>query len=318
LNGLARLELRSAGTGGFAIVEIGQTADGRLVAVKRSKILSQPFGLEDEDAFDKYFNQFLLELRILSHQRLRKHSNIVNLIGILMNEPSGRPSLSLILEYSAFGTIASFLNDRPETLPIFERIDLIMQVAKGLAAIHELKICHGDVKTQNTLVFQDGEKWTVKLSDFAQSVVTAQDDSTTSPVRCPLGTRLLNAPEIRNGVAIDNALFKIGDALSTDIFSFGLLAWEVLKNGKTFIEASWIKMDGNDPDVESIESYLNSLPINGLRHLGLEFLENMCLDKQVEKRLSLVFEGALHDDPVQRRPISYLSKMLDLNQEIKE
>lgn len=317
-HGLMRLELRSAGTGGHAIVEIGRTAYGELVAVKRSKILSQPFGMQDEDAFDKHFNQLLLELRILSHRRLRKHPNIVNLIGLLMDEHSDRPSLSLILEHSAFGTIASFLDDRPEMLSVIERVDLILQIAKGLEALHELKICHGDVKTQNTLVFQNGEKWTVKLSDFGQSVVAAQDDSATSPVRCPLGTRLLNAPEIRNGVVMNNVLFNIGAALLTDIFSFGLLAWEVLKNGKTFIEASWVEDCGNDPDVESIEDFLNSLPMNGVRSRGLEFLEKMGLEKQVEKRLSMVFEGALHDNPAQRRPISCLSKMLDLSLEIEE
>jgi serine/threonine protein kinase len=315
---LLRLEVRSAGTGGYATVEIGRNADNELVAVKRSKILSQPFGLRDKAAFEHHFNQLVLELRILSHERLRKHPNVTNILGLLIDDRSVHPDLSLVLEYSAFGTLDSFLGDRPTSLLVIERVDLIQQVAKGLGAVHELKICHGDVKTRNTLVFQDGEKWIAKLSDFGQSIVSGKGDFANSPLRCPFGTRLLNAPEIRKGLFVGNSLFNIDAAMSTDTFSFGLLAWEVLKNGKSFVQSSWIEDCGNDANVESMEDYLNRLPPNHLCKEALKFLEDVQMDQQVKVHLSMVFEGTLDDNPEQRIPMSRLSEMLDLSLETQE
>lgn len=51
-------------------------------------------------------------------------------------------------------------------MTICDRMELAAQVARGLTALHSLKICHGDIKLQNMLVFIDGDRCSVKLSDF--------------------------------------------------------------------------------------------------------------------------------------------------------
>ena len=79
--------------------------------------------------------------------------------------------MALVLEYSSEGTLKAFLCDNQNSLPITTLVDLATQVAAGLEALHRCNICHGDIKTQNVLVFRNGDTWTVKLSDFGGSIV---------------------------------------------------------------------------------------------------------------------------------------------------
>ena len=314
---LTRLEIPTIGTGGYATVEVGRMANNQLVAVKRSRILSQPLATDHGNAFRKHLDQLCLELRILSHTKLRKHSNILNILGLCVDEHTGQPSLSLVLEYSSLGSLSSFLRDRQGSISASDHVDLAFQTAQGLAALHELQICHGDVKTQNILVFLEEEKWIVKLSDFGQSTIAVRDSPSTT-VECKIGTRLLNAPEIRNGLAMNDPSFDIDAAMRTDIFSFGLMIWEVLKNGRSFFDRSWMITGTDKTDVEQMEAYLNSLPPNGVYHYSLAFLDSLDLDIPNQGRLSAVFECSLQDEPQRRAGILTLTKILDCRNDIQE
>lgn len=97
------------GVGGFSIVDIGAFGrTGPLVAAKHSRLLAQPLAPNAETNFDRHFMQLVLELRILSHQGLAQHPNIVSLRGLLVDEAIEQPLLSLILEYSADGDLCTF------------------------------------------------------------------------------------------------------------------------------------------------------------------------------------------------------------------
>ena len=60
-----------------------------------------------------------------------------------------------------------------------------------------IKVCHGDVKVENVLMFSCAdESWLTKVSDFGQAIiapVTADEDSS---ARVDVGTLLLAASEI--------------------------------------------------------------------------------------------------------------------------
>ncbi len=108
---------------------------------------------------------------------------------------------------------------------------------------------------------------------------------------CPLGTRLLEAPEIRLGEARGNPEFDIDAALRTDVFSFGLLAWEVLKTGQRFVDRAWFLQDPEHlMDIDSLEHFLTGLPENGLLIRSLEFTEALGgLNETVRIRLLKMF-----------------------------
>ena len=77
----------------------------------------------------------------------------VMLDSIASLHPLGAGQFHLLLEYSELGDMASFLRRNGQQLDADVKIDLAYQVSSGLLFLHQYKICHGDLKVQNILVF---------------------------------------------------------------------------------------------------------------------------------------------------------------------
>jgi serine/threonine protein kinase/ankyrin repeat protein len=101
--------------------------------------------------------------------------------------------------------------------------------------LHDCDIFHADIKGENILVYNDSnlgtaENWQAKISDFGNAILLNEEELKKRPlseVRIRGGTLLYDAPEV-------NANQDIGDWQSlkyADIWSFGLLALEILSGG---------------------------------------------------------------------------------------
>jgi serine/threonine-protein kinase len=97
-------------------------------------------------------------------------------------------------------------------------LEVIREVASGLAYAHERKIFHRDVKPENILIFDDGR---AALSDFGASRFARGAERTVTEA----GTLGYMAPEQAYGRG----------RLTSDVFSLGLIAYEVL----TGVLPSW-------------------------------------------------------------------------------
>jgi serine/threonine protein kinase len=300
----------SLGSGGFCTVQQGRTREGEIVAIKQNRHRTLDRGQQDIQAFERELHQLCLELRILSHDYLRGHPNIIDILGICLDEENRRPYLSLVLEHSSYGTLKSFLVKHHDTIQDETLVDFMLQVSRGITALHRLKICHGDIKPQNVLIFQNNASWTLKISDLGQSIVGISDDSS-AVVDCKIGTPLMNAPEIRSGVALADLLYDIEAAMATDVFSFGLLVWEIIKKGQCYFEEFWQGQRSDAIDVDLMEEYLNTLPHNELLNKSIHYLEGITIDSCIRTRLERLFRGSLQDIPRERKSMSQLTKFLD-------
>ena len=95
-------------------------------------------------------------------------------------------------------------------------LDIVRQVAAGLAHAHSRRVMHRDVKPENILIFADGR---AALCDFGSSRVEATRSYTEA------GTLGYMAPEQAYGRV----------RFASDVFSLGLIAYEVL----TGVLPSW-------------------------------------------------------------------------------
>lgn len=302
----------TAGAGGYASVQVAEIETGNIrtgkrvttVALKTPRSSAKGPGDNREDMIQKLLDQPALEARILSHDHLRRHPHIVNILGIAFDDANASASMSIILEYSSLGSLSGFLRQKSESDPISvdTKIELAACVGSGLQALHDLQICHGDVKTQNALVFVEHGRLIAKVSDFGQSIVTAQDDPSANVAK-PRGTPLLSAPEIRNSRPSQNVSFSIQGAMMTDVFSFGLLVWEVLSNGDSFFQPSWMvsqPMLRETLSLEAMEDFLNQLPQNEILKYGMIFLSTIFLEPEPLNRIAEVLGACLQDDPSKR------------------
>ncbi|HSM13401.1 MAG TPA: serine/threonine-protein kinase [Thermoanaerobaculia bacterium] len=110
---------------------------------------------------------------------------------------------------------------RGEEIPLPEKILWLVQIARGLEFAHRRGIVHRDVKPANIRILEDG---TAKLLDFGIARMSQQTSNLTQ-AGMTLGTAAYLAPEQIRGQTVDSR---------TDVFSFGVLAYELLAFERPF------------------------------------------------------------------------------------
>jgi serine/threonine protein kinase len=182
----------------------------------------------------EYLKDLLQEAHILSHAAIREHKNIINLenIGwVLVSVDPIEISPALELEYAINGNLIDF---EASGVKVDYRIrkGLCAEIADALQTIHSCGIVHGDIKPRNILIFDHPNKrYMAKICDFGCSILVTStiDSSGDHLVRLPGYTPPWHAPEAKELIRRDRLYL-------TDIFSFGLLIWNILKFGDPFSE----------------------------------------------------------------------------------
>lgn len=211
------------------------------VAVKYMRVEQRP------ETHRQILVALLRELRVITHPVLRSHPHIISAFGYGWTGFNfGEPRPFLVMPYADFGTLSEVLQavQLQRQVSILERHDLALDVASGLQALHERGIIHGDVKANNVLVCQRSEPlgytfgddnipWVAKIADFGSSLTREEADE---HVFKYTGTALYNAPEIEGH---DGGFSNTGSFEAykkADIYSFGLLLWEVMKMGCFYLD----------------------------------------------------------------------------------
>jgi predicted Ser/Thr protein kinase len=173
---------------------------------------------EDEEAGEEVALKFLQEDDSEGRARLKReaesaariqHPNVVRVhrVDYFENEPF------IVLEYVRGQDLATVWPRPP--LVLDEALAALRQVAEGLAAVHAKGVVHRDIKPTNILLKNDGR---IVIVDFGLGRRINDPVLLTKP-NTILGTCCYMSPEQANGDELDT---------SSDIFSFGLVAFELL------------------------------------------------------------------------------------------
>jgi serine/threonine protein kinase len=164
-----------------------------------------------------------------------------------------------------------------------QTLELLIGVADGLAAAHQAGILHRDIKPENILIAKTGY---AKLADFGlaklQEDKTGQETTrtrTAAPTRAGviIGTIAYMSPEQASGQPID---------ARSDIFSFGVVLYEVLAGQRPFTGAT---------DLDVLQAISHRLPpsLAELRPdlpVGLRMAVEKALDKNPSERYQTMKE----------------------------
>ena len=309
----------SVGSGGQAVIELSRRPG---IVIKRMRRFQYGGDIDHVSRADRNLARVMLEVRILTSNYFRGLNLFVKVMGVCFEEPMigldpfGIGQFHLLLEYSELGDLASFLRRNRQQVDTKVKIDLAYQVSRGLSVLHQELICHGDLKVQNVLVFNGNDgHYVAKLADFGLSVEPCYHGFRADmerDVHYPPGTPLLNAPEVRNQ-NLSHRLVDIDAAIRADIFSFGLLLWEILKDGQSYFDTAWLdaaRASAQELGAEEQIAFLLTLPCNGLLIRSEEFLAVECLGEEMHEKILRVFHASLQDDPLQRQPMLEIWEIL--------
>ncbi|OJI99659.1 hypothetical protein ASPVEDRAFT_26445 [Aspergillus versicolor CBS 583.65] len=190
------------------------------VAYKTARVAFEPTG-EPVESDQRAMFSVLIEVSALVHGPLANHPNIVKLLGLAWGSNPFDPLHklpTLVVEYAQFGSLAE-LQER-QVLDSWTKLSICLDVSLGLEALHQSGIAHGDLKTENVLVFSERGSCIAKLADFGFSIVEKSVDE----MVCIGGTWPWKAPEANRAIQRDQLKY-------TDVYSFGLMVWRVACDG---------------------------------------------------------------------------------------
>ncbi|CAL1578763.1 unnamed protein product [Knipowitschia caucasica] len=199
---------------------------------------------------------------------LMRHDNILGFIAADIKSSGAYMQLFLITDFHENGSLYDFL--KQSTLDTASLLRLTYSAACGLCHLHteiygtqgKPAIAHRDLKTKNILVKKNG---TCCIADLGLAV---KFNSDTNDVDVPLsnrvGTRRYMAPEV-----LDETLNKnhFQAYIMADMYSFGLLVWEMARRCVTGGIAEDYQLPYYDmvPSDPSYEDMLEVVCVKGLR-----------------------------------------------------
>jgi eukaryotic-like serine/threonine-protein kinase len=265
--------LEILGGGGMGVVYKAEDLKlGRPVAMK---FLPEELGQQA-----KVLKRFEQEARLVS---TLDHPNICALYEF--GEHEGQPFMVMPLLQ---GETLRERIARDAPLGIDAALDIAVQVADGLAAAHEKAIVHRDIKPSNIFMTNRGEAKILDfgLAKFEDQAIAAENESTAAAP--PSNHKFATALHLtRTGTALGTAGYMSpeqvrGEKLdsSTDIFSFGLVLYEVVTGQRAFTgdSAPMLHAAIQNETPTSVRNLNPEVPVD------LESIINKALEKHREAR----------------------------------
>ena len=212
---------KKIGHGGFGDVYFAEWR-GTVVVVKKLRV---------QRIHQKRLKQFKEEISIFCQL---DHPNIIKFLGACIVTPN----ICMVMEYMEASLYDKIHIDEHE-FSEEEKTSIVRQIAEGLVYLHSKDIAHCDMKSTNILV-EISEPVVAKITDFGLSIMKNDLETSSSSKVQNVGTPRYSAPEILRG-----ELLKVEDMKKADMYSYGLLVFEIFSEEEPFSDMNLHQLHHN-------------------------------------------------------------------------
>eukprot|EP00262_Sarcandra_glabra_P015968 TRINITY_DN5042_c0_g3_i1.p1 TRINITY_DN5042_c0_g3~~TRINITY_DN5042_c0_g3_i1.p1 ORF type:complete len:366 (-),score=63.54 TRINITY_DN5042_c0_g3_i1:86-1183(-) len=165
-------------------------------------------------------SRFLREVDMMTRV---KHENLVKFIGACKH-----PIMVIATELLPGMSLRKYLASiRPQKLDLHQAVGFALDISRAMECLHANGIIHRDLKPDNLLLTANQKS--VKLADFG----LAREESVTEMMTAETGTYRWMAPELYSTVTLRHGEKKHYNN-RVDVYSFGIVLWELLTNRMPF------------------------------------------------------------------------------------
>ena len=158
-----------------------------------------------------------------------RHNNVAQIFSYA--DHGGK--LYFVMEYldgESVETLIDSHNRRGLFVPLHTVLDILVQAANGLSAIHNAGVVHRDIKPANIMFADNGKRIVIMDFGLVRNVEIEHE------MRTLVGTPAYMAPELAEGLAGSDR------SPSTDIYSLGVTGYELLTGVLPFDGESWVEI----------------------------------------------------------------------------
>ncbi len=237
-------------------------------------------------------HKVLSEARKLANIR---HENVIRVLEVI--EPDKNTPGAIVMEWMRGPSLAQMIHENP-TLSVKQAAILLVQVARGVGAIHDAGILHCDIKPGNILL--DDQTAQPRLVDFGMARFA--DVNRQISMVAPGGTPQYMSPEQVQGSKNLNA--------TTDIYSLGVTLYESL--------TAEVPFHGSVAGVLNQILQREPVPPSSLKENIPKDLETICLKAmnknpsdryKTSKEFAEDLQNFLDGKPITARPMNPLQKV---------
>ncbi|XVF29700.1 hypothetical protein REPUB_Repub15cG0144800 [Reevesia pubescens] len=256
------------GEGAHGKVYEGRYGD-RIVAIK---VLHRGSTVEERVALE---SRFAREVNMMSRV---KHENLVKFLGACKD-----PLMVIVTELLPGMSLRKYLTSiRPKVIDLHVALNFALDIARALDCLHANGIIHRDLKPDNLLLTANHRS--VKLADFG----LAREETVTEMMTAETGTYRWMAPELYSTVTLRRGEKKHYNN-KVDVYSFGIVLWELLTN---------------------------RMPFEGMSNLQAAYAaafkqERPTLPDDISPDLAFIIQSCWVEDPNIRPSFSQITRMLN-------